>query len=138
MWYEVIQSLSAHRYIELNAKCSSGYRVYSQNVLLYLRDKPRIVAEHIISRHQTTPQQYSVSFGSESQMPSCTCKDWQKNLFPCMDFCAVFNLVPVWSWDSLRLTYRGNPLFALNKVCLGTLLTAQMRLYHLMQAATLQ
>ncbi|XP_042288518.1 uncharacterized protein si:dkey-31c13.1 isoform X2 [Thunnus maccoyii] len=133
---------SYQRYIEFNAKCSSDYRVYSQNVPPYLRDKPRIVAEHIMTRHQesliftegqvtsageasfkvnsqTTPQQYSVSFGSESRMPSCTCKDWQENLLPCKHFCAVFNLVPGWSWDSLCLAYRENPLFMLDEVCLG-------------------
>lgn len=67
---------------------------------------------------QTTSQQYSVSFGSESRMPSCTCKDWQKNLLPCKHFCAVFNLEPGWSWDSLCLSYRENPLFMLDEVCL--------------------
>lgn len=68
---------------------------------------------------QTTAQQYSVSFGSESEMPSCTCKDWQKNLLPCKHFCAVFNLVPGCSWDSLCLAYREKPLFMLDEVCLG-------------------
>ncbi|XP_029934407.1 uncharacterized protein LOC115378326 isoform X2 [Myripristis murdjan] len=133
---------SYQRYIELNAKCSSSYQVYSQNVPPYLRDKPRIIAEHIMTRHQesliftegqvtsagedsfkvssqTAPQQCTVSFGSESRMPSCTCKDWQENLLPCKHFCAVFNLVPGWSWDSLCLAYRENPLFLLDEVCLG-------------------
>ncbi|XP_056157131.1 uncharacterized protein LOC130131474 isoform X2 [Lampris incognitus] len=133
---------SYERYIELNAKCSSGYQVYSQNVPPYLRDKPKIVAEHIMTRHQESliftegqvtsageasfkvnsqipPQQCTVYFGSESRMPSCTCKDWHKNLLPCKHFCAVFNLVPGSSWDSFCLTYRENPLFALDEVCLG-------------------
>ncbi|XP_062287897.1 uncharacterized protein si:dkey-31c13.1 isoform X1 [Scomber scombrus] len=132
---------SYQRYIELNVKCSSDYQVYSQNVPPYLKDKPRIVAEHIMTRHQeslmftegqvtsageasfkvncqTTSQKYSVSFGSESRMPSCTCKDWQKNLLPCKHFCVVFNLVPGWSWDSLCLAYRENPLFMLDELCL--------------------
>ncbi|KAM9345669.1 uncharacterized protein ABDE67_012269 [Symphorus nematophorus] len=67
---------------------------------------------------QTKPQQHSVFLGSESQMPSCSCKDWQKNLLPCKHFCAVFNLVPGSSWDSLCLSYRENPLFVLDEECL--------------------
>lgn len=142
MLYKVIHSLSAHRYVELNTKCSNGYQVYRQNVPPYLKDKPKIVAEHIMTRHQeslvfkegqvtsageasfkvsgqTPSQQHTVSFGSESRMPSCTCEDWQKNLLLCKHFCAVFNLVPGCSWDSLCVTYRENPLFMLDEVCLG-------------------
>ncbi|XP_074504852.1 uncharacterized protein LOC141775412 [Sebastes fasciatus] len=131
---------SYQRYIELNVR---GHRVNSQYLPLFLRDKPIMVAEHIMSRHQeslmftldhvasageasfkvniqrdTTVPQCSVFFGSESQMPSCTCKDWQENLLPCTHFCAVFNLVPEWSWDRLCLAYRENPLFVIDEVCL--------------------
>lgn len=43
---------------------------------------------------------------------------WHKRQLPCKHFCAVFNLGPGWSWDSLCLAYRKSPLFVLDEVCL--------------------
>ncbi|XP_051503118.1 uncharacterized protein si:dkey-31c13.1 isoform X1 [Myxocyprinus asiaticus] len=133
---------SYQKYVELNVKCSSGYRKYSANVPCYLRDRPRMIAQHIMARHQesllfnisditsadkavfnvksqTSQEEYQVNFGSDEQMPSCTCLDWQENLLPCQHFCAVLNLVPGWNWENLSSMYRQNPFFTLDEVCLG-------------------
>ena len=33
---------------------------------------------------------------------------------PCKHFCAIFQIVPGWSWKRLPVTYRKNPLFLLD------------------------
>ena len=49
---------------------------------------------------------YTVSFGAESGIPSCSCSDWTKWQLPCKHFFALFRLVPEWSWESLPECYR--------------------------------
>ncbi|CAM4649087.1 unnamed protein product [Leuciscus chuanchicus] len=133
---------SYQKYIELNIKCSSGSRKYSGNVPCFLRDRPRIMAQHIMKRHQesllfnarditspgenvfrvqsqTSQEEHLVNFGKGDEMPSCTCMDWRRHLLPCQHFCAVFTLVPGWSWENLSAAYSKNPLFTYDEVCLG-------------------
>lgn len=133
---------SIHRYVELNIKCSSGSSKYSGNMPCFLRDRPRIMAQHIMKRHQesllfnarditsagenvfsvqslTSQEEHLVNFGKGDEMPSCTCMDWRRHLLPCQHFCAVFTLVPGWSWENLSAAYRNNPLFTFDEVCLG-------------------
>ncbi|KTG46648.1 hypothetical protein cypCar_00036719 [Cyprinus carpio] len=136
------ESYRAGRYVELNIKCSSGSRKYSTNVPCYAGHSPRIMSQHIIKRHQeslpfnasditsagenvfnvqsqTSLEKHQVNFGKDDEMPSCTCTDWQRHLLPCQHFCAVFALVPGWSWENLSAAYRKNPLFTFDEVCLG-------------------
>lgn len=133
---------SYQKYVELNIKCSSGSRKYSTNVPYYAGYRPRIMSQHIMKRHQesllfnasditsagenvfnvqsqTSLEKHQVNFGKDDEMPSCTCMDWQRHLLPCQHFCAVFALVPGWSWENLSAAYRNNPLFTFDEVCLG-------------------
>lgn len=133
---------SIYRYVELNIKCSGVSRKYSGNVPCFLRDRPRIMAQHIMKRHQesllfnaeditsagenvfsvhsqTSQEEHLVNFGKGNEMPSCTCMDWRRHHLPCQHFCAVFTLVPGWSWENLSAAYRNNPLFTFDEVCLG-------------------
>ncbi|KAL0159461.1 hypothetical protein M9458_043186, partial [Cirrhinus mrigala] len=92
-----------------------GYRKYSERLPLFLRDRPRVVVDHIMDRHlqamsyrredvtvhrdgvfsvkSQTADYHKICFGSHTTMPSCTCEDWQRNLLPCKHFCAVFIMV---------------------------------------------
>ncbi|XP_058605729.1 uncharacterized protein LOC131523397 isoform X2 [Onychostoma macrolepis] len=137
---------SYQKYVELNVKCSNGSRKYSTNVPCYVRERPRIMALHIMKRHQksllysasditsagenifivqsqTSQEKHQVNFGKDDEMPSCTCMDWRRHLLPCQHFCAVFTLVPGWSWENLSAVYRNNPLFTFDEVCLGQFAT---------------
>ena len=60
---------------------------------------------------------YKVSFGFETLMPFCMCKDWQKHRLPCKHMCAVFRRD--WGWDVLCPKYKNNPLFVLDPICFG-------------------
>ena len=62
---------------------------------------------------------HTLSLGSEDSHPRCTCHDWQQHKLPCKHMCALFRLIDGVSWDSLPVTYRGNPLFTLDAVVLG-------------------
>ena len=66
----------------------------------------------------TTSVTHLVSFGCGSISPSCTCQDWQRHLLPCTHFCVVFNTIEGCGWESLSETYRENPLFSLDIICL--------------------
>ncbi|XP_033969877.1 uncharacterized protein LOC117480070 isoform X1 [Trematomus bernacchii] len=131
------------KYIELNVKYSSFYRRYNENMPKFLKDRPRSVADHVMSRlteaqfyeandivakgngmfhvkSQSHPcTQHHINFGESIIMPSCTCKDWAKHKLPCKHFCAVFNHVHEWGWEKLASNYRDNPLFSLDNACLG-------------------
>ena len=61
-------------------------------------------------------QSHRVSFGSETDYPSCTCTVWWRLLLPCKHFCAVFQHRALnWSWDQLSPAYKNNPLFHLDE-----------------------
>ncbi|KAJ8270411.1 hypothetical protein GJAV_G00114240 [Gymnothorax javanicus] len=136
---------SYRRYIELNVKSSGGYRRYSEEVAHFLMDRPQKIVEHIDAkfkdamsfyRHElitqleegvfwvwsqsNTSNQHLVQFGSSSTMPSCSGKDWQKNLLLCKHFCAVFLFIPGCGWEQLPVKYRDNPLYSLDPVCLNS------------------
>lgn len=112
------------------------------NMPCYVRDRPRTMALQIMKRHQesllysasditsagenifsvqnqTSQEKHQVNFGKDDEMPSCTCMAWQRHLLPCQHFCAVFTLVPGWSWENLSAAYMNNPLFIFDEVCLG-------------------
>ncbi|XP_050989782.1 uncharacterized protein LOC127179967 isoform X2 [Labeo rohita] len=131
---------SYQKYVELNIKCSNGK--YSTNVPCYVKHRPRVIAQHIMKQHQesllyntsdimssgknifsvhsqTSQEKHQVNFGTDDELPSCTCIDWQRHLLPCQHFCAIFTLVPGWGWENLSAAYRTNPLFTFDEVCLG-------------------
>ena len=54
---------------------------------------------------------YALSFGGDSEMPSCDCPDWTHSLLPCKHFLAVMQHRPEYSWSSFSEPYRKSPYF---------------------------
>ena len=106
------------KYLFQNYKQSSQYRSYKKCVPAYLHDRPRGVVLHCLDR-KTKSLKYSpeavsdvdkeegvfevekpaggrhtVNFGKTAQdeMPSCTCRDWQRYHIPCKHFLQFFSL----------------------------------------------
>ncbi|CAH1248770.1 Hypp8400 [Branchiostoma lanceolatum] len=131
------------KYIELNVRYSPGYSLYNTTLPTFLKNRPRDMVEHILSRYEdarlkTNPDSIvnrgeglfdvkstshsthqTTFFGNNDAMPWCTCKDWQRHKLPCKHLCAVFQHVPGWSWESLPSKYKNNPIFSLDAKYLG-------------------
>jgi len=131
------------RYKELNIRSSGMYRQYSSNVCPFLRDRPRDIIQHVMSRYRdgqaitaenivvrgkgvftvTSSKDdnvlYTVCFDSNG-MPSCECFDWRRHHLPCKHFCAVFNLHEDYTWDALPVSYRESPFFRLDEDVVGS------------------
>ena len=130
------------RYVELNTRCSEGYRRYSSDVPKYLHNKPRPFVNHcrqrIISAVEVEPQHikevcngiedgqfqvqsqssntwYSLSFGAGDVMPRCSCPDFCHTGLLCKHFFAIFDHYPKWQWGSLPEKYRENPHLSLDR-----------------------
>ena len=130
------------RYVELNTRCSEGYRRYSSDVPKYLHNKPRPFVnhcrQHIISAVEVEPQHikevcngiedgqfqvqsqssntwYSLSFGAGDVMPRCSCPDFCHTGLLCKHFFAIFDHYPKWQWGSLPEKYRENPHLSLDR-----------------------
>ena len=132
------------RYVEKNTRCHSLYRPYSNEVPVYLHDKPKpvidtarhriILAEEIpasdvkttgsngkfrVKSQDADKRWYLVSFGNEIDKPSCECLSWLRNHFPCKHFFAIFRHFPEWGWEKLPKHYRNSPLLALDEAIIG-------------------
>lgn len=77
-------------------------------------------------KSQITDKHYQLSFGSDSTMPSCTCKDWLRNMPPCKHFFAVVRTVQGWGWEKLGVL-QGQPPFSLDVVCIGSFTARETR-----------
>ena len=128
--------------MELNTRCSEGYRRYSSDVPKYLHNKPRPFVNHcrqrIISAVEVEPQHikevcngiedgqfqvqsqssntwYSLSFGAGDVTPQCSCPDFCHTGLLCKHFFAIFDHYPKWQWGSLPEKYRENPHLSLDR-----------------------
>lgn len=108
------------RYVELNTRCSEGYRRDSSDVPKYLHNKPRPLVNHcrqrIISAVEVEPQHlkevcngiedgqfqvqsqlsntwYSLSFGAGDVMPRCSCPDFCHTGLLCKHFFLQFSTI---------------------------------------------
>ncbi|XP_078700653.1 uncharacterized protein LOC144927209 [Branchiostoma floridae x Branchiostoma belcheri] len=135
--------LFSFRYIELNVRYSPGYSMYSSTLPNFLKNRPRDMVEHILSRYEdarlhidpcsivnkgdgvfqvkssSQSTYHTISFGTNNTMPSCTCTDWMRYKLPCKHLCAVFQHVPEWGWESFPSKYKDNPIFTLDTKYLG-------------------
>lgn len=127
--------------MDLNNRCFSGYRRYSNAVPVYLHDRPRpfvlhcmdrlhsaadTLSSHIIQsssqagvfsvRSQTEKAvTYEVCMGEHAEtLPQCSCYDFQKTKWPCKHFFSVFEHFPQWCFSKLPMTYIGNPFITLD------------------------
>lgn len=130
------------RYVELNTRCSEGYRRDSSDVPKYLHNKPTPLVNHcrqrIISAVEVEPQHlkevcngiedgqfqvqsqlsntwYSLSFGAGDVMPRCSCPDFCHTGLLCKHFFAIFDHYPKGQWGSLPEKYRENPHLSLDR-----------------------
>ena len=130
------------RCTELNLRSSSSYRLYNNNVPIWLRDRPREFVTHCLGRlssametpsedirmleggkftvrSQTSGKNYTLCFQNENH-PTCECEDWKRNHWPCKHFMAVFINYEQWGWNSLPATYTENPYFTLDPSIIKT------------------
>ncbi|XP_067022395.1 uncharacterized protein [Acropora muricata] len=130
------------RYVELNTRCSEGYRCYSSHVPKYLHNKPRPLVNHCRQRatsaaevdpqhikelchgpeigqfqvrSQSSNTWYNLSFGAGDVMPCCSCPDFCHTGLLCKHFFAIFDHYQKWQWDSLPEKYRENPHLSLDR-----------------------
>ena len=57
---------------------------------------------------------YHVHFGDCSNMPSCTCPDWQRHHWPCKHFVAIYKHFPEWGWEAMSPYYSSSPYFQID------------------------
>ena len=132
------------RYVEKNTRCHSLYHPYSDDVPVYLHEKPKPVidtARHKIRLTEEIPASdvkttgssgefrvksqdadkcwYLVSFGNKIDKPFCECLSWLRNHFPCKHFFAIFSHFPEWGWEKLPQHYRNFPLLTLDEAIIG-------------------
>lgn len=127
--------------MELNTKGSESYRRYNKAIPNYLHNKPRPFLNHCkwrinfsndiqkedikevnsdskVGQFQVKSQSsniwYELSFGSENNMPRCSCPDFCHTGLPCKHFFAIFSNYPKWQWDSLPEQYREHPNLSLD------------------------
>ena len=131
-----------HKYMFQNYQMSPTYRSYNDIVPQYLHGCPRPTILHCLERKSNSRKFnsedilskdtekgvftiqgssgyiYTVNFGNDSLLPSCSCSDWTKWQLPCKHFFAVFRLVPEWSWESLPESYRKSAYLSTNHTSL--------------------
>lgn len=117
------------KYLFQNYRQLSEYRAYKDSVPLYLHNRPRSVIIHCLDRktkgerfpvqsvcdmdgttgvfevQSESGSKKTVNFGHHSNMPTCTCKDWQRFHLPCKHFFAVFQHRANWQWEQLPQSY---------------------------------
>ena len=132
------------RYVEKNTRCHSLYRPYSNDVPVYLHDKPKPVidtARHKISLAEEIPASdvkttgsngefrvksqdadkrwYLISFGNEIDKPFCECLSWLCNHFPCKHFFCHIQALSECGWEKLPKHYRNSQLLTLDEAIVG-------------------
>ena len=52
---------------------------------------------------------YTVCFGDNKDMPSCSCPVWSELCYPCKHFFSIFAKFPLLSWEHLSSLYTNSP-----------------------------
>ncbi|XP_069109045.1 uncharacterized protein [Argopecten irradians] len=121
-------------YLMLNFRSTSNFKPY-QGIPSYLHDRPHHIVQHMLKRLskgeedfqssdislntvglytvKSDSRKYTVSLGSESAYPDCSCDDFRRNFLPCKHMFAVFTFTNSDFLD-LPLLYRSNPLLTLD------------------------
>ena len=110
----------------------------------YLKERPRSVILHCLHRQASSlkftevnihdvdadkgefkviksdKKERIVNFGQSSNMPSCSCLDWEKFHLPCKHFFAVFRHRAKWSWYMLPKSYLESSYLSLDNKALET------------------
>ena len=126
-------------YSENNMLMSSKYIRYAEQIDDWLKDRPRPMVKHCLLKKSIAEQMdltgirvigagrfsiryhkeniernYITDFGSENEMPSCTCFDWKRSCYPCKHFFAIFKKFPCYGWESVSSLYRNSPYLNLD------------------------
>lgn len=126
--------------MELNVRSSSLYRRYSDDVPLYLRNRPRRIIDDMRKKMRSlqafevagvrlkspagvflVPARgsgrppHEVVFGSETTCCSCSCQSFQRTQLLCIHFCAVFRALPDWTFNHVSPIYTQSPLLTLDE-----------------------
>ena len=59
-------------------------------------------------------ESYTIKFGDDNTMPSCSCPSWKEFFYPCKHFFCVFEKYPLWGWEALSSLYRNLPFLILD------------------------
>ena len=117
----------------------SRYRRYSSSIPKYLLNRPHGFVKHCLQKIAQAKNAdlsgvvmksegefyvhsfkgyhtcYTVNFGDNENMPSCTCPYWNNSMHLCKHFFAVFLKYPnIWSWDALSTIYKNSPFLTLD------------------------
>ena len=114
---------------------SSAYRQYNSHLPRWLHNRPRQFITHccqrlthaqsitkedisqegdgqfLVKSQSDNKISYHVHFGDCSNMPSCTCPDWQRHHWPCKHFVAIYKHFPEWGWEAMSPYYSSSPYF---------------------------
>ena len=137
----------AHRnYILSNVQVSEWYRKYKDSVPSFLHGRPRNVVLHCLDRqakgrkydkaditvleeegcfevNKSSGGTHRVEFGSNTDSPSCSCKDWIRWHIPCKHFFGIFANYNEWSWNSLPKAYLDSSYLSADKDAISTYFT---------------
>ena len=119
---------------------NSKYRKYDRNVPKYLVNRPAHFVKHcllkitigknadmsgivmksngefIVHSFKDNREHYNVKFGTDDEMPSCSCSDWNHSMHLCKHFFAIFNKFPdTWSWNAISSLYRNSPFLTMDE-----------------------
>lgn len=117
---------------------SSAYRQYNSHLPRWLHNRPRQFITHccqrlthaqsitkedisqegdgqfLVKSQSDNKISYHVHFGDCSNMPSCTCPDWQRHHWPCKHFVAIYKHFPEWGWEAMSPYYSSSPYFQID------------------------
>ena len=133
-------------YVLSNVQVSEWYRKYKDDVPSFLHGRPRNTVLHCLDRQakgrkydkaditmledegcfevkKSSGGMHRIDFGSNTDSPSCSCKDWIRWYIPCEHFLGVFANYNDWSWDSLPKTYLDSSYLSIDKGAISTYFT---------------
>lgn len=133
-------------YILCNVQVSEWYRKYNDSVPSFLHGRPRNIVLHCLDRQakgrkydkaditmledegcfrvkKSSGGTHRVDFGSATDFPSCSCKDWIRWHIPCKHFFGVFANYNDWSWNSLPKAYLDSSYLSVDKGAISTYFT---------------
>lgn len=114
----------------------SLFKPYTETIPEFLHNRPKGFVEHCLKRLKSISDQgitetatgFAVrssdsneiySLDLKSDIPSCSCEDYQISHWPCKHMLSVLVYIPGYGWESLPPTYTSLPCFSLDKEIIG-------------------
>lgn len=115
------------RYITKNVSSLKSFRKYAEDIPQFLQEKPEAFVKHCLKRlgtsdlsvtntaeHFVVNSDSGASYQVNTDVPACTCLDWQQYNWPCKHILKVMLDYPAYGWEFLPETYRNLPSFNLD------------------------